>query len=431
MNEVTKIHLGRQAFTISVAAHKALRDYLDAITKQVGDIDVVDEVELRMAELLAEHGITGEKVILLKDVDYLKEQLGNPKDFKEDADEASTSAGKSTETKKLFRDTDNAMLAGVATGLSKYFGIDVLLIRILFVLSVFIWGWGILVYLVLWLLVPEAKTSSERLQMAGKPVTVNSLKEVVERADVKGAARRANDTISGPINSFFRFVLRLIGVVFVISGLGALFGLIAAETYLLLHSGSLLQDNIFPVGFREHLLLDIGLAVAALIAVFIILFGMAIFRRRWPIRNWITGTLIGLLLIGMAAGGALAADTVPRVRDRYNANVHTTTRSIQPFTGVNATLSDGVTIDYQLSDAYSVSLKYYGHPDLSKIKTTVSNGTLLIDSQQFDWHRNCSTLCLPDTYNMQITVNSPNQPSFNWPTGNFKMFPDSPPFYSQ
>ncbi|MGH7157416.1 MAG: PspC domain-containing protein [Candidatus Saccharimonadales bacterium] len=406
MNEVTKIHLGRQAFTISVAAHKQLRAYIDAIEKQVQDRDVIDEVELRMAELLTERGITGEKVILVKDVDFLKEQLGNPADFKEEGDEEMP-ANTSVDGKKLFRDTDNAMIAGVAAGLSKYFGIDAILIRILFVLSALLWGWGILVYIVLWLLVPEAKTSSDRLRMAGKLVTVDSLKEVVERADVKGAARRANNTVAGPINAIFGFILKVIGIAFTAAGLAAVFGLIAGETYVLLHNGSFSQDNVFPVGFREHLLLDIGVAVAALISIFIILFGMAIFRRKWPIRTWITGILVGLIFIGAAAGGALAADVVPTVRDRYNANVHTITRPVQPFTSVNA-FGDGFDLQYNPSDKYSVSINYYGNPNLSSLKTSVNNGVLTIDSSQFDWHRNCATLCLPDTYNVIVTVNSPN-----------------------
>lgn len=431
MNEVTKVNLGRQAFNISVAAHKALRSYLDAISKQVGDNDVVDEVELRMAELLVEHGITGEKVVLVKDVDYLKKQLGDPKDFKENGDESPATADSPSDNKRLFRDTDNAILAGVAAGLAKYFGIDVLFIRILFVLGTIAWGGGILVYIVLWLLVPEAKTSSEKLQMAGKSVTVDSLKEVVERADVKGAARRANNTIAGPINAFFAIILKIIGIIFVLSGLSALLALIGGETYILLHNGQLVQDNIFPIGFREHLLLHIAVAVAALISLFVILFGLAIFKRKWPIRTWITGILIGLLFIGMAAGGALAADTVPRVRDRYNANVHTTTRSVQPFTTVNI-LGKNADINYQISDRYSVSLNYFDKPDISKIKTTVSNGTLLIDSQQFDWHRHCHTLCLPNTYDMRITISSPNPPSLNFPDRPDKpFFPDTTRIYQQ
>jgi translation elongation factor EF-Tu-like GTPase len=86
MNEVTKIHLGRQAFTIANDAHKELRNYLAAIKDQVSNKDVMEEVELRMAELLAEHGISGDKVILPQDVDFLKSQLGNPTDFNDDSE---------------------------------------------------------------------------------------------------------------------------------------------------------------------------------------------------------------------------------------------------------------------------------------------------------------------------------------------------------
>jgi phage shock protein PspC (stress-responsive transcriptional regulator) len=409
MNEVTKVHLGRQAFTISAEAHKELRSYLEAIKKQVDDGEVIDEVELRMAELLTEHKITGDKVVLPADVAFLKEQLGDPKDFKEEDGDSKTSLAKQTEAKKLFRDTDNAMIAGVASGLSKYTGVDVTIIRILLVVSVFIWGWGILLYIVFWLLVPEAKTSSERLQMVGKPVTVDSLKEVVERADVKGAAVRANHTLAKPVSAIAKFILEFTGLVFVLSGLAMIFGLIAAATYVLLHGNSLLQDNIFPVGLREHLLLDIAMVVVGLISLFIVLFGMAMFRRKWPVRTWITGMLVGLIFIGLAAGGALAADAYPNVHKRYQDNIHTSVRYAKPFSTVNS-IGPGTDINYQIADKYYVSLNYYGHPNLSTIKTSVSNGTLLIDSSQFDWQRNCQTICFPDTYRMTITVYSPTLP---------------------
>ncbi len=409
MNEVSKIHLGRQAFTISVEAYKDLRAYIDAIKKQVGDKDVVEEVELRMAELLAEHGVSGDKVILPADVAFLKEQLGNPQDFKEDGDEPEARPDRPPETKKLFRDTDNAMVAGVAAGLAKYTGVDVILIRIIFVIGVFTGGWGILLYLILWLLVPEARTSSDRLQMAGKPVTVDSLKDIVERADVKGAARRANNSLAGPINSFFRLALKVVGIGFIAAGLCALFVLIGLETYLLLHSGTLLQDNIFPVGVKEHLLLDIALAVAGIISIFVVLFGMAMFRRKWPIHNWVTAMLVGLVFIGLATGGALAADVAPQVRDRYDANVHTSSFTVKPFNKVNVIGKD-ITVRYEMSDTYSVSLHYFGNANLSTIKTSLANGVLLIDASRFDGQRDCQTICLPDSYNMVITVASPNAP---------------------
>jgi len=208
---VTKIHLGRQAFTISVDAHHELRSYLDAIKKQVVDKGVVDEIELRMAELLTEHGLNANQVILPDDVDFLKEQLGNPNDFKDEEDEAHTTSDKQADNKRLFRDTDNAMIAGVAAGLAQYFGVMSNWYGYCSSIAVLVtFGWGILLYIVLWLLVPEAKTSSERLQMAGKPVNVDSLKEIVGRADIKVQPHRANASLVGPINALFRFILKLL-----------------------------------------------------------------------------------------------------------------------------------------------------------------------------------------------------------------------------
>lgn len=391
------------------------------------DKDVVDEIELRMAELLTEHGLDANKVILPADVSFLKSQLGNPKDFKEGGEETAPAA-KQPEAKRLFRDTDNAMIAGVAAGLARYFGIDVLLIRILFVIAVLVtFGWGILLYIVLWLLVPEAKTSSDRLQMAGKPINVDSLKEIVERADVKGAAHRANATLAGPINTVFRTILKLIGVVFIFFGLSALFGLIAAVTYIVIHGGAWLQDNIFPVGLREHLLLYIAMGVASLMALFIILFGIAMFRRKWPIRTWVTGVLVGLAFIGIAVGGALAADVYPNVHDRYNANIHTTVRTLAPFSAINVNGPEA-NINYQTSNTYYVSLTYYDHPNLGAVKTIVQNNTLDIDSTQFDWHRHCHAICIPDSYNLVITIYSPDALQLANQNGNIPAIP-TPPVY--
>ena len=134
MNEIKHIHLGRQSFTVSVEAYKELHDYLNEIKAQVGKAagDVVDEVELRMAELLIERGIAGEKVVLPEDVHYLKEQLGEPHDFKDEDEDTAPEADKPGEagTKRLFRDSDNAMFAGVAAGLGAYFGVDAVIIPV-------------------------------------------------------------------------------------------------------------------------------------------------------------------------------------------------------------------------------------------------------------------------------------------------------------
>jgi hypothetical protein len=155
-------------------------------------------------------------------------------------------------------------------------------------------------------------------------------------------------------------------------------------------------------------LLVIAMIVAALIAVFIILFGVAIFRRKWPIRTWVTGIMVGLIFIGLAFGGALTADVYPNIRASYNANVFTTVRPLTAFNSVDENQANAGEINVVPSSSYYVSLNYYGHPDLNSIKTYVRSGTLYIDSSTFNWHRNCQSICIPDTYNMVITIYSPN-----------------------
>lgn len=427
MNEVTKIHLGREEFSISNDAFHELKKYLADIKAEIKDSSVVDEIELRMAELLLEHGVSSSKVILSSDVGFLKQQLGSPTDFKEDEDESEKTSHNTTENKKLFRDTDKAMVAGVAAGLAEYFGIEVLFVRLLFVIAVIITvGWGILLYIVLWLLVPEAKSPSDKLLMVGKPVNVNSLKEIVEKADVKGVANRVNSVLSRPINNVFRIFLKLVGLFFMVIGLSIVFGLITAITYYISRSTVWSKTNIFPIGLREDVLLYILTAIIALISVFIILFGVAIFRRKWPIHTWVTGMLVGLILIGFAVSGALTAVVYPGVKDRYNVNDHTSIRAEQAFSQISIVGDGSIDINFTTSNLYSVSLSYYSVPNLNNIKTFVKNGTLFIDYSQFNNHRNCQTICIPSTYNVMLTVNSPNALQLSNQFGDFPVVPTPP-----
>jgi hypothetical protein len=213
--------------------------------------------------------------------------------------------------------------------------------------------------------------------------------------------------------------------VFIFSGLAALFSLIATGTYLSVNRDAWVKYNIFPIGFREHLLLDMAIAICGLIALFSILLGISMFRRKWPIRNWITGVLVGLMFIGLAVGGALTADVYPNVHDRYNANIHNSLRSSSAFTSINTAYADNVNVILQPSSQYYVDLNYYGNPNLASIKTYVKNKILYIDSTNFDDNRYCNVLCIPKTYQMNVTVYSPNALQLENETNNFPIV--SPP----
>ncbi|WP_370089935.1 PspC domain-containing protein [Ekhidna sp.] len=118
--------------------------------------------------------------------------------------------------KKLFRSTDDRVLGGVSGGIASYFGVDVVVIRVIFVVSIFLGGAGLLVYLIMWIITPEAKSITEKMQMQGEPVTISNIEENVKKSlNVK----------EGEENVFVKILLfpfRLVAIIF--KALGEILG---------------------------------------------------------------------------------------------------------------------------------------------------------------------------------------------------------------
>lgn len=179
MNEIRRIHLAKTPYNIENEAAKELDAYEEAVRRSLADDEaesVMADIELRMVELLAERKVMADGVITAADVAALKDRLGAPADFgDENADPAMELP---LEQKRLYRNTDEALLGGVAAGFATYFGIDKVWVRIAFVvLTLMSFGTGVFLYLILWIITPPARTAAEKLQMQGKSVTVESLKE--------------------------------------------------------------------------------------------------------------------------------------------------------------------------------------------------------------------------------------------------------------
>jgi phage shock protein PspC (stress-responsive transcriptional regulator) len=415
MNEITKIHLGRQAFTIAVDAHKALREYLHGIKQEVGEKgkDVLDEVEIRMAELLISRGITGGKVVLLKDVEYLKEQLGVPEDFIENEDEAPKSkktekTANDQQSKQLFRDTERGMIAGVAAGLATYLRVDPVLVRIGFIALTIIWGWGILAYLILWLIIPEAKSSSNRLQMEGKAVTVANIKEAVNQADVPGATQRASRTVGRAIEKLGAVLLALFGLSFILAGIGMFLAAMTFGAYSLLNGGQVNGEIVFPVGASEVWLMLCGLLTAAVLSILILLIGVAMVRRKWPVPGWVAATLVGLFLVGGSMGTALGFHVAPDIADRVEALRRSETMPVSQFKSVTLRGEDTRFI-FVPSDKYSLELSYISKKDMSEsMKTTAADGMLTVDTSGFSPQEDCRVFCLYNDHNVEVIIRAPS-----------------------
>ena len=412
MNEITQIHLGRSAFTVSVEAHKELRDYLDAIKHQVGkdSADVLEEVELRMAELLTDRGISGDKVVLPADIAYLREQLGEPRDFKDDDETEDHHPEPVEQPRRLFRDTDHAMIAGVASGLAHYFGVDPVIIRILFVAFTLLGGSGILIYLLLWLLVPEAKTTSDRLHMEGKAATVDNLKKLVERADVPGAARRGGNAAAKTFGVLGTIVLLVIGLPLAIGAGFAILGTLALASFFLLDGFKVAGHVVAPIGGHEVLSFIAGTVALLMILLTMLLVGIAMVRRRWQLPAWGMAAIVGIFFLSAAVGGALAADVEPRISQRVRALEHTQIVQLPAFT--QASLSGTDTHFTYVPDGKNyVSYHYFGSVNTNKLNATVLNNKLTVRTDGADTDT-CNSFCTGVDPGIDVDVHGPKLETF-------------------
>lgn len=184
MKEITRIHIAKQAYDIELLAKKELEKYMKKLETYADDEEILADIEIRITELLAEAGVASGGVITDKEVKSLQKTLGEPEEFA--SDEIKTTARETNDRpkKRLYRDEDNAVGGGVLSGIAKYLGINPLWTRLVFVaLLIVSFGTMAVVYLVLWIALPPARTATEKLELEGKEVTLASIREISERVD--------------------------------------------------------------------------------------------------------------------------------------------------------------------------------------------------------------------------------------------------------
>lgn len=198
MKKTLSIHLGRQLFVIEEDAFDRLQQYLKrlelSLQGETGVAEIIEDIEMRFAELLMSYLGETRKVVTIDDIEKGITSLGEPEVISEDAPRDDRNERQENQKqytdRKFFRDTDNGMLGGVCAGLAAYMNVDPVIMRIIFLLLLFT-GLAIPLYIILWVIIPNASTPSERLQMHGRPVTVDSLKEEF----VKAAERMKDETL--------------------------------------------------------------------------------------------------------------------------------------------------------------------------------------------------------------------------------------------
>ncbi len=251
MKKTIKINLSGIIFHIDDDAYEKLKAYLDTISRYFSNKkeskEIIDDIEARIAELFQER-IKGEShVITLEIVDEVIDIMGNPEDIADTAEEAENTGSFNENyrtSRRLYRDPENSVIGGVCGGLSAYFAVDPIIFRLLFVIFFFAGGASILVYVILWIVLPRATTAAQKLEMRGEKVNVSNLEKKIreEYENVKDNVSKARNSetyknteratsdffeVLGKILLVFvKVILIIIGTILVIAGIGILIGLI-------------------------------------------------------------------------------------------------------------------------------------------------------------------------------------------------------------
>jgi phage shock protein PspC (stress-responsive transcriptional regulator) len=179
MKKTLTINLGGQIFNIDEDAYFRLNEYLDKIKKHFSGENEVDEImndiELRIAELLGDRINPGKQVIIIQDIEEIIKIMGEPHDFEDFEKEEKKKTYYRSSARHVYRDPDNRVLGGVCGGLGAYLGMDPIILRILFIIAFFGFGVGFFIYIILWIIIPEAKTIAQKIEMRGEPVNVSNI----------------------------------------------------------------------------------------------------------------------------------------------------------------------------------------------------------------------------------------------------------------
>lgn len=257
MNRIISINLGGYALSIEEDAYDLLRNYLRKLEAHFASNpngrEIVSDIEARLAEMFSERLQAGKSFVSGLDVEEVIAQMGNPSELN---DEESFSEGSTHIRKKLFRDTEEGILGGVCSGLSIYFQIDVVWIRVIWLVLFFFGGIGFIPYLLLWIIIPAARNKADRLAMEGKSPNLKNFQEsfVDEAGRVadqwRNRSRRNHwgqrirsftRALAQLFKGMFRLLAGIIGMALIVAGIALLFGLTFGKIYA--------ETNVMP--FRQ------------------------------------------------------------------------------------------------------------------------------------------------------------------------------------
>jgi len=431
MKKTFTINISGSIFHIDDDAFEKLQKYLHMLNKHFGQAiegqEILQDIEARIAELFLEK--TSNKVEVITDfmVDEVIARMGKPEDFMEQEEESEKAQPEATSQeeepkirRRLYRDGDSRVLGGICSGMAAYFNIDVVMMRVIFFLLFFLIGpFNILLYLILWIVVPKAKTTAQRLEMRGKEATISniekSIKEEVNEVgesynkfanskNEKGVSRI--DSFGEVVGSIMRVVLRVVVLIFgaalIIGGIASLIGFVTtmAVGHSFMNGGpwnfgsgsnvdmaALLNNFVSP---GAYIVSVISISILAGIPILLILFIGTKLLFRYKTNNRMIG--LGTFGLWLAALIVLIIVSVNQVSNFGKQTSQTVTQKVECTQCKTLYLETGddlyeSLIDNEISlDRMKIATvngkdKLLGHPRFTIEKSSSGEYLLLIKKQ--------------------------------------------------
>ena len=279
MKKTYNINLSGQIFCIDDDAFLKLQTYIDTLEKhylkEEGGKEIMADIENRIAELLQELLRKNyRQVVSISDIDQIIQIMGTPDCIIEEDTESPDTSIK----RKLYRDTNESILGGVASGMAAYFNIPVVWIRLAFILLTLLYGMTIIAYIILWIITPAATTSRQRMEMKGEKINVSNIEKNIRNTYQEFKTSRLQN-FSGKINKnlqrFFQWLRNILQLLLkVVWFVLAIFGLLGGSCIFLTISGCLLFPEHITNFTLYHALnsaIPSGLLIGSRIILFFIL----------------------------------------------------------------------------------------------------------------------------------------------------------------
>ncbi|WP_372483372.1 PspC domain-containing protein [Elizabethkingia anophelis] len=356
MNKTLSIGLAGFSFTIEEHAYIKLNDYLAALHRSMEPEEaneVMQDIEMRIVEIFKSR-LGKREVVNDEDVEAIIALIGTPEQIDEQEQEytskeksgSSRASGSGfSRDKQLFRDPETKMIGGVSGGLAGYLGVDIVWIRLAFVLLLFAKGFGALIYIILWIVVPKAKTAGDFLKMRGKPLNFDNLKEqsnkVVQFAtdssekvnqfyqSNKGQANDVGNAFLKALSIIFGLFTSAIAVSFFLGSIAVLFG------GLSFGEGAIdIPENInfyFNDGVTGSAIIFFGFLSMFIPAIIFTLISLKLFSPNLKIKymGYLIGTLVlcWIVLIGFIGYSASKANFRFNGHNEETENISINTKS--------------------------------------------------------------------------------------------------------